>query len=163
MARNVTYAFSIETSRIHNRKQKYERRRQINFSLVMPLQPKPMVADRIVFSLLWDTLEQTKCLRSTVNKEWASQVVPLVKSLPAAGDTRDSDLNSGWGRSPGVGNGNPLQYSFLEKSLGQRSLAGYSPWGLKESDMTDQLTHNIHMYKILLFYSSFRGLRRLVC
>ena len=38
------------------------------------------------------------------------------------------------GRSPGVGNGNPLQYSFLEKSLGQRSLAGYSPWGLKESD-----------------------------
>ena len=24
---------------------------------------------------------------------------------------------------------------------GQRSLAGYSPWGLKESDMTEQLTH----------------------
>ena len=35
--------------------------------------------------------------------------------------------------------------------------------GVAESDMTDQLTHNIHMYKILLFYSSFRGLRRLVC
>ena len=111
MARNVTYAFSIETSRIHSRKQKCERRLQINFSLVMLLHPKPMVGDRIVFLLLWDTLEQTKCLRSTVNEEWASQVVPLVKSLPAAGDTRDSDLNSGWGRSPGVGNGNPFQLS----------------------------------------------------
>ena len=34
----------------------------------------------------------------------------------------------GWGRSPGKGSGNPLQYSF-GKSQGQRSLAGYSPWG----------------------------------
>ena len=27
------------------------------------------------------------------------------------------------------------------ESLGQRSLAGYSPWGCKESYMTEQLTH----------------------
>ena len=27
------------------------------------------------------------------------------------------------------------------KFHGQRSLAGYSPWGSKESDMTEQLTH----------------------
>ena len=27
------------------------------------------------------------------------------------------------------------------ESHGQRSLAGYSPWGHKESDMTEQLTH----------------------
>ena len=65
----------------------------------------------------------------------ASQVAPVVKNpLANAEDARDSGLILGWGRSPGVGNGNPLQYSFLEKSLGQRSLAGYSPWGLKESD-----------------------------
>ena len=32
----------------------------------------------------------------------------------------------GSGRSLGEGNGNPLQYSCLEKSHGQRSLAGYS-------------------------------------
>ena len=38
------------------------------------------------------------------------------------------------GRSPGEGNGNPLQYSCLENPHGQRSLAGYSPWGRKESD-----------------------------
>ena len=36
-------------------------------------------------------------------------------------------------RSPGRGNGNPLQF-FPGKSYGQRSLAGYSPWGLKQSD-----------------------------
>ena len=37
----------------------------------------------------------------------------------------------GWGRSPGEGNGNPLQYSCLENPHGHRSLAGYSPWGHK--------------------------------
>ena len=42
----------------------------------------------------------------------------------------------GWGRSPGEGNGNPLQYSCLGKSHGQRSLTGYIPWGRKELDTT---------------------------
>ena len=42
----------------------------------------------------------------------------------------------GWGRSPGEGNGNPLQYFCLGKSHGQRSLTGYSPWGRKELDTT---------------------------
>ena len=41
------------------------------------------------------------------------------------------------GRSPGEGHGNPLQYSCLENTHRQRSLVGYSPWGLKESDMTE--------------------------
>ena len=41
------------------------------------------------------------------------------------------------GRSPGGGHDNPLQYSFLENPHGQMSLVGYSPWGLKESDMTE--------------------------
>ena len=38
----------------------------------------------------------------------------------------------------GEGNGNPLQYSCLEKSHGWRSLVGYSPWGHKEMDSTEQ-------------------------
>ena len=46
---------------------------------------------------------------------WASQVAQVVKNLPAnMGDIRDGDLIPGSGRSPGEGNGNPLQYSFLE-------------------------------------------------
>ena len=40
---------------------------------------------------------------------------------------------------PGEGNGNPLQYSCLENPIGRRSLAGYSPWGRKELDTTEQL------------------------
>ena len=48
-------------------------------------------------------------------KEWASQVAPVVKNLPAnAGDVRDAGLIPGLGRSPGGGHGNPLQYSCLE-------------------------------------------------
>ena len=41
----------------------------------------------------------------------------------------DLGLIPGLGRSPGGGHGNPLQYSCLENPHGQRSLAGYSPWG----------------------------------
>jgi len=49
-------------------------------------------------------------------------------------------LKSELGRSPGGGHGNPLQYSCLENLHGQRSLAGCTSWGLKESDMTEQLS-----------------------
>ena len=43
----------------------------------------------------------------------------------------------GSGRSPGEGNGNPLQYSCPENTMDRRNLVGYSPWGHKESDMTE--------------------------
>ena len=49
---------------------------------------------------------------------WASQVVLVVKNLPAnAGDIRDVGLTPGSGRSPGGGHGNPLQYSCLENRM----------------------------------------------
>ena len=68
----------------------------------------------------------------------ASQVVPVVKNLAAnAEDSRDSGSIPKLGRSSGEGNGNPLQYSW-EKSHGQRNLVGYTPWGHKESDMTER-------------------------
>ena len=42
----------------------------------------------------------------------------MVKNPPAnAGDTRDVGLIPGWGSSPGVGNGNPLQFSCLENPM----------------------------------------------
>ena len=42
----------------------------------------------------------------------------MVKNLPAkAGDARDAASAPGSGRSPGEGNGNPLQYSCLENSM----------------------------------------------
>ena len=69
---------------------------------------------------------------------WASQVVPVVKNPPTnSGDTRDLGSIPGLGRSPEGGHGNPLQYSCLENPHGQRSLAGYSSWGCRESDMNE--------------------------
>ena len=48
----------------------------------------------------------------------ATQVVVVMKNLPAdAGDVRDLVSTPESGRSPGGGNGNPLQYSCLEKPM----------------------------------------------
>ena len=39
-------------------------------------------------------------------------------NLPAnAEETRDPSLIRGWGKSPGGGNGNPLQYACLENHM----------------------------------------------
>ena len=66
------------------------------------------------------------------------------QGFPGGSDGKESacyagDLGSipGLRRSPGEGNGNPLQYSCLENPHGQRILVGYSPQGHKESDMTE--------------------------
>ena len=80
----------------------------------------------------------------------------------------DSCLIPGLGRYPGVGIGYPIQYSWaslvtqmvknltamqyslqyscLENPYGQRSLLGYSPWGHKESDVTERLSTAQHKY-----------------
>ena len=65
-------------------------------------------------------------------------------SFPGGSDGKESACNvgdvaliPGLGRYPGGGRGNPFQYFCLENPHGQRSLEGYSPWGLKELDMTE--------------------------
>jgi len=58
----------------------------------------------------------------------------MVKNLPARQET---GLIPGSGRSPGEGNGNSLPVFLPGEFHGQRSLAGYSPWGCKESDTTE--------------------------
>ena len=60
----------------------------------------------------------------------------LVKNPP----TDEGDLGSipGSGRSPGDGNGSPLQYFGLEDSM-----AWIVPWGRKESDTTERLSLSI--------------------
>ena len=66
-----------------------------------------------------------------------AQLVKKKKSVCTVGDLGSIP---GLGRSPGGGHSNPLQYSCLENPHGQRSLVGYSPWGHKESDTTEQLS-----------------------
>ena len=58
-------------------------------------------------------------------------------SKESAYNAEDLALIPGLGRSPGGGRGNPLQCSCLENPHGQRNLVGYSPWGPKESKMTE--------------------------
>ena len=92
---------------------------------------KYYLATKILFSYL------KKCRRFTTLSEgspliwfhlytvWASQVVLMVKNLPAnTGDARDMDSIPGSGISPGGGHGNPLRYSCLENPLDRGA------WGL---------------------------------
>ena len=67
-----------------------------------------------------------------------------VKRLPTMQET--------WVRS--LGQEDPLEKelaphssTLAEKSHGQRSLVGYSPWGCKESDMTERLTLSLSVIR----------------
>ena len=63
-----------------------------------------------------------------------------VKNPPAKAEgIKDVSLMPESGMSPGGGNGNSLQYSYLgNPTHGQKSLAGDRAWSHKESDMTEQ-------------------------
>ena len=100
------------------------------------------------FCSFW-TLQPAKGLHSqkylaTVHR--LSISCPIITGFPGASERKPSACNAGdlgsvpgSGKSLGEGNGNPLQYSCLEKSHGRRSLVGYSPWDRKESDTTERL------------------------
>ena len=49
----------------------------------------------------------------------------------------DPGLIPGWGKFPGEGNGNPLQYSCLENSMDRGAWLGYSSWDHNKSDMRE--------------------------
>ena len=84
----------------------------------------------------------------------------MVKNPPAnAEGTGDLDsMIPGSERPPGVGNCNPLQYSCLENPKDRGAWCGgeggpYTPWGHKESDMTEQLSiasyfRTIYMHRL---------------
>ena len=100
------------------------------------------------------------CLKESMPFNWGLPSSPDCKGLPAVQETQVQSLSQkrpweetathcsilAWRR-----NGYPLQYSCLEKkclrtavflpgeSHGQRNLESYSPWGHKESDMTEKL------------------------
>ena len=72
----------------------------------------------------------------------------VVNNLPAnAGDTGDMDLIPGVGRSPGRGNGNPLQYSCLENPM-DRAAWRARVLGVTKSQtrLTDEHPHTITDY-----------------
>ena len=80
--------------------------------------------------------------------------------FPGGSDGKESACNAGdlgsipgSGRTPGGGHGNPLQYPCLENPHGQRSLAGYSPWGPQRVGhdwmTTHALLHQLFVIKCL--------------
>ena len=75
-----------------------------------------------------------------------------VPGFPGDSDGKESTYNAGdlssipgLGRSPGEGNGNPLQYSCLENPMYRGAMDGnYSPWGRKQLDMIEPLHFHFH-------------------
>ena len=65
----------------------------------------------------------------------------MIKNPPAMPEIWVQSL--AW-EDPLEGHDNPLQYSCLENSYGEKSLGGYSPWGRKELDMTEHLSTAQH-------------------
>ena len=72
----------------------------------------------------------------------ASMVAQLVKNLPAVQETWT--LISGLGRSPGEGNGNPLQYFCLEKPMDRGDWQA-KIHGVADSDTTEQLAVSLSL------------------
>ena len=77
--------------------------------------------------------------------------IPVFLGFPVGSDGKETACNAGdlglilgLGRSPGGEPSSSLQYSYLKNPHGKRSLAGYSPWGRKESDMTERLSTHTH-------------------
>ena len=81
------------------------------------------------------TDEQTKTLQVVLLKAPPSRGMSFLWWLSgkeSACNAGDMSSIPGLGNgNPGEGNGNPLRYSCLENPQGQRSLAGYHPWGQK--------------------------------
>ena len=109
----------------------------------MGMARSPLVAQLVKIHL--------KCKRPWFNS-WVGKIpwrrdrlpTPVFMVFPGGLDSKESasnarDLGSipGLGRFLGGGHGNPLQYSCLKNPHGQRSRAGNSPWGHKESDTTE--------------------------
>ena len=101
-----------------------------------------------IYESRWNSHSPASAWRSLFNNKRKRQIIMQV---PDGSDGKqfacnlgDLGLIPGLGRSPGVGYGNPLQYSCLENPHGQRSLVGYSPWSYKESDTTEWLSTAQH-------------------
>ena len=80
--------------------------------------------------------------------------------FPGGSDGKESACNAGdpgsilgSGRSPGEGNGNPLQYSCLENPMDREAWWDTVHGGHKVSDTTEQLTLSVILsFKITIMF-----------
>ena len=78
----------------------------------------------------------------------------VVTSLPASAGDAGSQVQPPvgkipWRRNPWKRAWQPTPVFLAGKSHGQKSLAGYSPWGTKPSDMTEQLTLSLSKFRTI--------------
>ena len=97
-------------------------------------------------TLMAESEEELKSLLMKVKEESEKvglklniQKMKIMASGPISSWQTDGETVADFIFGGAQGNGTPLQYSCLEKSHGQRSLVGCSPWGREESDTTEQL------------------------
>ena len=81
----------------------------------------------------------------------------MVKNLPA--DARDAGSIPGSGRSPGGGNGNPLQYSYLG-NLTDRGAWQATVHGVTELDTSEHTCTCTHIY--VCMYTKAQRCKRIV-
>ena len=72
----------------------------------------------------------------------------MIKNLPAnVGDTGEAGSIPGSGRSPGGGDGNPLQYSCLGNPMDRGAWQAIGRGGHKESDTTERHHCHLHLWQ----------------
>ena len=80
----------------------------------------------------WEIYLLLKNLKITGQESLSTMGLPWwLSGKESARKSGDSDLIPGLERSPGEGNGNPLQYFCLGNPPDRGGQAGYSPWGRK--------------------------------
>ena len=101
--------------------------------------------------LAYNTSQKQKCqkngdrLLEFVMMDFPQTEILICKNLNhSAGDPGSIP---GSGRSTGEGNGYPLQFFLSGEFHGQRSLAGYSPWGRTELDTMELLTFSLFFFQ----------------
>ena len=99
-----------------------------------------------LFPLLSSTKHQLSLQPGTIREGFPGGTV--MKNPPAnAGDARDVSSIPGSGRSPGGGDGNPLQYSCLDNFMDRGAWLLYSPDGHRVGhDWADWAYANVHTH-----------------
>ena len=101
----------------------------------------------ICFSPIWVWSISLTCTQSETrcSRFWRTTCIRESHGdrMTRKGEIRPA-FNPWVGKIPWRSKWQPTPVFLPELSHGWRSLAGYSPWGCKESDTTEQLTHNIH-------------------
>ena len=98
---------------------------------------------KVHIKLTWSTYKESSTNVIPNNIYFRCIMAQMVKNLPAMRKTWVQSLD--WEDSLENGMATPSN-TLAWRIPGQRSLAGYSPWGHKESDMTEQPTFHFHSF-----------------